>query len=44
MKAMGFDYGPLRALNPGIILVSVSGFGQYGPYRSARPSIRSGRR
>ena len=43
MKAMGFDYERLRALNPGIILVSVSGFGQYGPVprppglRSARP-------
>src|SRR5437762_3759948 len=32
MRAMGFDYDRLRALNPGIILVSVSGFGQYGPY------------
>ena len=32
MKAMGFDYERLRALNPGIILISVSGFGQYGPY------------
>src|SRR5438445_5501729 len=32
MKAMGFDYDRLRALNAGIILISVSGFGQYGPY------------
>src|SRR5262249_54468075 len=32
MKAMGFDYERLRELNPGIILISVSGFGQYGPY------------
>src|SRR5689334_2584279 len=32
MKAMGFEYERLRALNPGIILISVSGFGQYGPY------------
>jgi crotonobetainyl-CoA:carnitine CoA-transferase CaiB-like acyl-CoA transferase len=32
MKAMGFDYDRLRELRPGIILVSVSGFGQYGPY------------
>ena len=32
MKAMGFDYERLRALNPSIILISVSGFGQYGPY------------
>jgi crotonobetainyl-CoA:carnitine CoA-transferase CaiB-like acyl-CoA transferase len=40
MKAMGFDYERLRALNPGIILVSVSGFGQYGPYRD-RPAFDS---
>ncbi len=38
MKAMGFDYDRLRELNPGIILVSVSGFGQYGPYRE-RPAF-----
>jgi crotonobetainyl-CoA:carnitine CoA-transferase CaiB-like acyl-CoA transferase len=40
MKAMGFDYERLRALNAGIILVSVSGFGQYGPYRD-RPAFDS---
>jgi CoA:oxalate CoA-transferase len=38
MAAMGFDYERLRALNPGIILTSVSGFGQYGPYRD-RPAF-----
>jgi len=38
MAAMGFDYDKLRALNPGIILTSVSGFGQYGPYRD-RPAF-----
>jgi hypothetical protein len=38
MRAMGFDYERLRALNPGIILVSVSGFGQYGPYMD-RPAF-----
>src|SRR5688500_16148829 len=38
MLAMGFDYDKLRALNPGIILASVSGFGQYGPYRD-RPAF-----
>src|SRR3989454_9013432 len=31
MRAMGFDYERLQALNPGIILVSVPGLGQYGP-------------
>jgi CoA:oxalate CoA-transferase len=38
MRAMGFDYERLRALNPGIILVSVSGFGQYGPHTD-RPAF-----
>ncbi|MGH7331543.1 MAG: CaiB/BaiF CoA transferase family protein [Candidatus Rokuibacteriota bacterium] len=38
MRAMGFDYDRLRALNVGIILVSVSGFGQYGPYTD-RPAF-----
>jgi CoA:oxalate CoA-transferase len=40
MAAMGFDYERLSALNRGIILVSVSGFGQYGPYRD-RPAFDS---
>jgi CoA:oxalate CoA-transferase len=40
MRAMGFDYERLRAINPGIILVSVSGFGQYGPY-TERPAFDS---
>ncbi|MBI2907087.1 MAG: CoA transferase [Chloroflexi bacterium] len=30
--AMGLDYESLRQVNPGIIMVSVSGFGQNGPY------------
>src|SRR5712664_1916806 len=40
MRAMGFDYDRLAALNAGIILVSVSGFGQYGPY-TERPAFDS---
>ncbi len=32
MAAMGFDYPKLAAINPRIILTSVSGFGQTGPY------------
>lgn len=32
MEAMGFGYEQLKAINQGIILVSVSGFGQEGPY------------
>jgi CoA:oxalate CoA-transferase len=38
MRAMGFEYERLRAINPRIILVSVSGFGQYGPYTD-RPAF-----
>jgi len=38
MAKMGFGYDQLRALKPDIILTSVSGFGQYGPYRE-RPAF-----
>jgi CoA:oxalate CoA-transferase len=33
MDAMGLDYQTLRGLNPGLIMINVSGFGQVGPYR-----------
>ena len=33
MEQMGFGYEEMCKVNPGIILASVSGFGQYGPYR-----------
>src|SRR6201981_87553 len=33
LDAMGFGYDALKALKREIILVSVSGFGQFGPYR-----------
>ena len=33
METMGFSYEAMAKVNPGIILASVSGFGQYGPYR-----------
>jgi crotonobetainyl-CoA:carnitine CoA-transferase CaiB-like acyl-CoA transferase len=36
MDEMGFGYQSLKELNPGIILINVSGFGQYGPYRDRR--------
>ena len=29
---MGLDYDRLRRINPGIILVAISGYGQFGPY------------
>ena len=38
MAAMGFAYDQLKAINPRIILISVSGFGQYGPYTD-RPAF-----
>lgn len=38
---LGIDYDSLKAVNPRIILASISGFGQDGPYVSVRVSIRS---
>ncbi len=38
MAAMGFAYDQLKAINERIILISVSGFGQYGPYTD-RPAF-----
>src|ERR1700681_4022057 len=38
MAAMGFAYEQLKAINEKIILISVSGFGQYGPYTD-RPAF-----
>ena len=32
---LGIDYEALRAVNPRIILASISGFGQDGPYATA---------
>jgi len=34
MKNLGIDYGVLRKINPGIILLSSSGYGQTGPWRN----------
>lgn len=33
IATMGFGYEKLRELNPGIIMVNVSAYGQYGPYK-----------
>ncbi len=33
IATMGFGYDQLKALNPRIIMVNVSAYGQYGPYR-----------
>jgi crotonobetainyl-CoA:carnitine CoA-transferase CaiB-like acyl-CoA transferase len=32
VKKLGLDYEAIRALNPGVIYASMSGFGQTGPY------------
>ncbi len=33
MDKLGFGYERVRDVNPGIIYASISGFGQYGPYK-----------
>ena len=38
LAAMGFDDARLKALNPGLVTCSLSGFGDGGPYRD-RPSF-----
>lgn len=35
---LGLDYDALRAVNPNVILTSISNFGQTGPYRDLRAS------
>ena len=37
-QRLGLEYDQLKAINPGIILASISGFGQDGPYRD-RPGV-----
>ena len=34
MKAIGFDYDRLRAINPRIVYCSMAGFGHRGPYKN----------
>ena len=40
---LGIDYASLEKINPRIILASISGFGQDGPYASGPASTRSHR-
>ncbi len=36
MPGLGLDYGTLKEVNPKLVMVSVSSFGQTGPYRDFR--------
>jgi CoA:oxalate CoA-transferase len=38
MADLGLDYGPLSEINPGLIMASITEFGQSGPYRDWRGS------
>lgn len=38
MKSLGLDYSDLSVLNPGLVMVHLSGYGQTGPY-SKRPGL-----
>jgi succinyl-CoA---D-citramalate CoA-transferase len=40
MKEMGFDYDAVHKINPGMVMTSISGYGQTGPYAS-RPAFDS---
>lgn len=36
MDSLGIGYEPLKEVNPKIVFASISGFGQYGPYKDRR--------
>ena len=36
MAGLGLDYGTLKEVNPGLVMTSISNFGQTGPYRDFR--------
>jgi len=38
MAAFGLEYGSLKAVNPNLVVTSISNFGQTGPYRDFRGS------
>ena len=44
MDRLGLGYDDFRAVNPGIIYASSSGYGQTGPYRSGPARTCSSRR
>ena len=38
MPSLGLDYETLRRVNPGLVMTSISNFGQTGPYRDYKMS------
>jgi crotonobetainyl-CoA:carnitine CoA-transferase CaiB-like acyl-CoA transferase len=36
VEKLGIDYDSLKAINPGLVYVSISGYGESGPYRDRR--------
>ncbi len=36
MSRLGLDYGSVSAINPGLVMTSISNFGQTGPYKDYR--------
>ena len=38
MKSLGLDYDALRELNPGLVMASISPFGQSGPWKDLKSS------
>ena len=44
IEGMGLGYDLLRAINPRLLYVSISGFGETGPYAHSACTIRSFRR
>jgi crotonobetainyl-CoA:carnitine CoA-transferase CaiB-like acyl-CoA transferase len=38
LDRIGLGYGALSALNPALVMISISGFGQLGPYRDFKTS------
>jgi len=37
MAGLGLGYDTLKEINPGLVMVSITAFGQTGPYRDIKP-------